>query len=367
MATSIENAVMNNVLCYIGTARHVLSDQNIVSACIMFYNETLIKEAKEILFNCAVENMTKRRGQNKAKSDVEDILELFKKLDDDSQPIPQFLCNGYAKMPPSSGFEVITEHLVGLVTEVNNLKEDLKNTENARKKEFSNMKSELKGMFKQGSSVSVNSQTSTTNNKSTEPMSNRNNSLSNSSGRKSFSATTIDRTQATNKKVNNGASGSNSGPHSSSSHNLHTSSNLNPRAPGFVSAIAPEATANKTPSEEVVDAGEYTVAMNKSKRRKLIRGEKMPNGAFKGVSDTRDLYIGRCDPNVQEKDLVEYVKNNIEIDIINSEVISKTDSNVKSFRISVLPDDAEKLLNAAIWPENVRVRRYFRGTLKKFQ
>ena len=82
MAPDITNAIISNVLCYLSSARSVLSDQNIIVACMTFYKADDIKEAKEIFFNCAVETMPKRRGENKAKYDTEDILKLMKKLDD---------------------------------------------------------------------------------------------------------------------------------------------------------------------------------------------------------------------------------------------------------------------------------------------
>ena len=50
-------------------------------------------------------------------------------MDDEEKILPKFLCDGYAHMPPSSGFDIITEHLTGLVMEINSLREEIKSHE----------------------------------------------------------------------------------------------------------------------------------------------------------------------------------------------------------------------------------------------
>ena len=39
--------------------------------------------------------------------------------------------------------------------------------------------------------------------------------------------------------------------------------------------------------------------------------------------------------------------------------ISADESKVKSFKLTVLAENEDKLLDPSVWPENIRVRRYF--------
>ena len=99
--------VVNNVLCYLSTARHENTEVIIVAACRSFYNCEEIVEAKEIFFKLFNKQVLKRRGDDKTKSDLTDILQLMRDNALASVHTPNFLANGYNKMPPSAGFEVI--------------------------------------------------------------------------------------------------------------------------------------------------------------------------------------------------------------------------------------------------------------------
>ena len=126
MPLCIENAAINNVLSFLSTARCSLTNQTIISSCLTFYNGEEILQAKEILANCVDEVAKIRRGENKVRANIVDMLETLKNKDDDGTNMPKFLCDGYAKMPPVSGFETISEHMLALITEVSSLREEIK-------------------------------------------------------------------------------------------------------------------------------------------------------------------------------------------------------------------------------------------------
>ena len=64
-----------------------------------------------------------RKGVNKLKSDVSDMLALLKKIDDNQLSVPLFLCDRYAKMPPAAGSEVLAEHIVNVMSAIADVKE----------------------------------------------------------------------------------------------------------------------------------------------------------------------------------------------------------------------------------------------------
>ena len=103
----IKNAVINGVLCYLSSARHTLTDQAVITVCLSFYNGEKISEAKEILFKITKDSIIRWRDESKARADLQDIITLMGKIDEENHDVPQFLADSFCSMPPASGFEAI--------------------------------------------------------------------------------------------------------------------------------------------------------------------------------------------------------------------------------------------------------------------
>ena len=121
----IKNAVINDVLCYIASARRTLSDQAMISICQAFYSHEKIFEAKELLYNFTDDNIVKRRGDGRVKADLTDIITLLRKLEENNVQLPKFLADDFRSIPPVSGYEVIAEHIIDLMSEMARLREEI--------------------------------------------------------------------------------------------------------------------------------------------------------------------------------------------------------------------------------------------------
>lgn len=66
--------------------------------------------------------------------------------------------------------------------------------------------------------------------------------------------------------------------------------------------------------------------------------------------------------SVDESGIKNYIKNELNVDIIDCVIISKSDSEAKSFKVTVNvnANECEKLLHGEIWPMNIRVRKYYK-------
>ena len=117
---------VNGLLCYLSTARHSYTEKALTAVCLSFYSPEKISEAKGLLFVSTNESATRRRGEGKAKADLQDIIAAFRKLDEKNVTIPKFVADSYKVMPPASGFEVLADHLVSFISEFALLKEELK-------------------------------------------------------------------------------------------------------------------------------------------------------------------------------------------------------------------------------------------------
>ena len=112
------NLVTNNFLCYVSTARHRMRNDDIVRTCIAFYKENDLLAGKSLLCDQIGDKPKWRRGENRLVTEVQDVLNLLKKCDDEGLQLPSFVCDSYDGMPPTSGFASIAESMVTLINEI---------------------------------------------------------------------------------------------------------------------------------------------------------------------------------------------------------------------------------------------------------
>ena len=334
MAPSIDNAVISNVLCFISTSRHIMNENSILASCLSFYNGDSIFKAKEILCSCIGETIVRRQGANKVKSNIEDILLMMKTCDDAEKELPKFLCDGYAQMPPGSGFEVLAEHIIGLVTEVAAMKEELKA-----------LKSQPRGSNNSRNSVSASGMRS-------EGLYSQAAQNGNNGKQKSTVQQTVQQIEEIPDHRQGGQSSTSkdSRASSSKSHIPHSHEDK------FLVLRNGKESVDFNSKEN----GHFQWNLVQNKRaRNTVKGSKTSSGSLKGVQDSRDLYVGRCDPQVSDEDLIKYVKEDLKIHVIACKAISKDEAPVKAFKLTTRAEDSEKLLDATLWPEYIRVRKFF--------
>ena len=130
---SSENVVVNNVLCYINSARHSLSNDQIIQCCLPFYDYDDIKSAKDNVYKSLKESSKRRRGDNAKKAEIQDILDALAKHEEREIPIPCYGADSYKAMPPTSGFEIIGSMLTTLFEEIFHLKNEINQYRNINK------------------------------------------------------------------------------------------------------------------------------------------------------------------------------------------------------------------------------------------
>lgn len=270
-------------------------------------------------------------------------------------------------MPPSSGFEIITEHLVGLVSEINALRDEIKANEASKNKEIQNIKADVKTLLKT-KQQNVQNLASGTSNASQQ----RNNVQSANNGvnqRQNQISLQSGNSSVNNRRVDSQAAGT-----LNLSKNAASKSNgkgLNAAAKEFISknnreTSGPQSAENDEDTSVSNDDSGYTMVDRRNRKKKsFITGNKTSCGAFKGAAATRDFYVGRCDTGVQEKDVFDFVKNTIKVNIISCETLSKSGASVKAFKIKIHAEDSEKVVNDSVWPENIRVRKYYNSSVNK--
>ncbi len=94
--------IINDVLCFIQSARSGLDEVCIVKMATAYYTPEINLAAKESFFKTCDEECPKRRQtkqyRNPSTHDVEDIIDLMVKME--GEEIPQYVSQGYGSMNP---------------------------------------------------------------------------------------------------------------------------------------------------------------------------------------------------------------------------------------------------------------------------
>ena len=109
--------------------------------------------------------------------------------------------------------------------------------------------------------------------------------------------------------------------------------------------------------DQQVNPNPWQTVQRKPKRQ-IVRGSRGSSSILKGVQENKYLYVGRCDPKVSTDDIMKYMRDEIDVEPLNCDVIAKPNIPVKSFRINVAASDIKTLLVPDAWPENICVRMY---------
>lgn len=339
----IENAVIDNILCYVSSSRHFHSDQTIISVCSAFFSAEKIAASKEVLCKHSKENIPRRRGENKVRSDLSDMISLFRKFDEDNMELPKFLCDSCSSMPPSSGFELIAEHIVGLVTEIGDLKSEISDLKAAGLGIANNSLESVKEDIKNIKQIL---------NKNPEP------SKSITRGKKvPFSFADAVLPKSTSETLFNSDSLKKLTSHFVEA---QSSQSLSSSAPMSGTSVPVEKRVPVLPDNSNITPANFDSWQKVNrKKRTTVKGSKKVTGAFKSACETRDLYIGRCDSTVSIENVVSYIRDEFDINVLSCECISKRDINVKSFKVTVTVDECTRLMDPDLWPENIRVRKFY--------
>ena len=121
----IDDAIENDILCYISSSRDALSQDRIILNASSYYNPETIKKAKDIICKIAnARNISRRSSEAYPKpeaANVEDICDCFEKIETERLVCPRFLAGGYTAFPPQ-GFEYISPLIGSLRDEVTTLR-----------------------------------------------------------------------------------------------------------------------------------------------------------------------------------------------------------------------------------------------------
>ena len=119
-----KNLIINNLLCFLRTAKDDYADEVLFDLLLSFYSSDEVKIAKELVADLLKKDITIRKNPGKKKKDLEDIIEYFNEFKDSTNHRKDiFVSDSYKRMPPL-GLEFIAPILTNLsdeIIKINNL------------------------------------------------------------------------------------------------------------------------------------------------------------------------------------------------------------------------------------------------------
>jgi hypothetical protein len=131
-------AMIDDVLCFLQSARASLDEENIVRIAISYYTPEMILQSKERIFKTCEEELVKRRiskqHPNPIIKDIIDIIDLMTRMEGCNKELPQYVSRGYGFMP-SNDFGRIADIICAIRDEVCALRIELCETRSDREKD----------------------------------------------------------------------------------------------------------------------------------------------------------------------------------------------------------------------------------------
>ncbi|CAF3775796.1 unnamed protein product [Rotaria socialis] len=105
----------------------------------------------------------------------------------------------------------------------------------------------------------------------------------------------------------------------------------------------------------------FTLVQRRRQGNKGITGTKKVNDSsrFKSAKRFVDLYVGRCDLNVKSEDIINFIKEELKIEVISITELKSRNTSMNSFKFSVDLINRDTLLSEDVWPEGIICRKFF--------
>jgi len=357
---TVNNAVINDVLCYISTARDSLAKDVIVMNACAYYRAEKILQAKELIHNIFCEKMvTRRRSPNQpntASIDLHDIMNIFDKYDGNC-PV-KFLASSYDSLPPS-GFEPMAaiisslrDEMLALRTELLQIKENNVRDQQALedvlciKEDVGDIKLQIRSMR----SSAVNPQVSSRSQVSHDYDEDATNSVN--------SAPVSGKTELPVRYAAAVAAGS-----ASSAPMSHVSSKVEKSMVRNIES-AQSTVVQGTTTESEQPAWQLVTRKRKNfqQRPKITGTSGALNSNLTAASQLErslDIFVGGCSLQSTTDD----ISNHLTAMNITVRDLSSLDTKAtwyRAYKLTVQACDRDKLMVPEAWPEGIFVRKYFK-------
>ena len=417
---------INDVLCFVSTARESWSKEKIIKESAAFYSDDHIKKAKDLFFELCDETAIKRkvcpRQPNVSIANLEDIYNLFEKMEGSSRTLPKFVAEGFMSLPPSSGFDSLASILCMMRDEISALRfevTEFRKSNSKDQKAFDNVNcvlqdvAEIKRLIHLRSAVFEGESSAT---KATDNVSDGDDLASqtlpvdvgsyitagdsNAAGNYEGNLSTV--ASASNSNVNNSQptvstssvnvgnsnSAGNAGMAVSAVANAPTSlvqsgrptvvtsevqnavlsaSSSNSYSGALLNATngpttGPSSATMSTGQRQRGGAAPWAARRGRGgawpQRRPPLRGTRTASAGLVAAVRTLDVFVSGCGLDTTEDCISAYCRNN-GVAVNKCESLPTRSRWCKCFKINANPVDRDRLMSPDLWPEGIIIKKFF--------
>jgi hypothetical protein len=364
----------------------------ITDRCIVYYSEDEIKKANDLLGEFLKSKPKRRRGDDKIKMELSDIIELLIEHQKDDV-FPKFVTDSINAFPPGHGYEGIAKGMLDMQEEIRKLKDEVKlnQLENRKKEELpqdievikeeiveiKKYMVELKGcLMKSGKAKSdktlsldiINDESFNVARNRAQPSAPP---LSQYSGTHYFQAS-----QGTREGM-----GNEYGDIIDTSFPLLSQNSVSPLLLGDDKSFKRESyvgiakSLRKMKDSEMEENYEEPIMTEKRVGKYIEDSEgfkrKVKNKRFQGIVGTRtqscglegvckqtEIYVGRLEEKTTVENVTNYVTKDNKFQLLKCEQLNCIIPDCSSFKLTIKEDQLAVALSAEMWPKNVICRRF---------
>ena len=344
-----ESLIASDLLCFLASSRNKSTKDDIVMSAVAFYNSEKIKNAKDRLFSICNERPIQRKAcsshPNPLVADVEDMVNLFAKMDEKDSVLPKFVADSFDSFPPSSGFGCIAPLICALKDELSALRHELIEV---RQNNIRDMKA-VDDVFCIKQDILDMKTLLFNKNSNRDDSPPQTNEVPQSEDSENF------RRYSEAVKSNNRVQSRRNPPTVAPTGNRRPSQNtIQPRNPNSQPrnpTIQP-----RNPTNSAMDDPRTSGA----RRQKNISGTRATStsGRLTGAPRIFDAFVGGCKNETSVQDIEEHCQS-LGVTVKKCENLPNKSQWYSSFKISAEWNDRETILNAEFWPQGVFVRKFY--------
>ena len=363
----LKDTVLNDVLCYISTARSSLSHDDIISNTLAFYKPESVTKAKELICKIAKEKYMVRKScaahPDPTSAHLKDIYDCFLKLERENITPPKFVAEGFYSFPPA-GFQYLAPMVCALrdeiaalrieVTEVRQSNQnDVRalNSANVVAQEVTEIKTLVQRVLHSFPSTPrpgnfrLDVEAVTT---QVEPPADPHTAHSDPHTADSDNRMTQNATG--NISTRDAVDGSNDGN--------WIIANNRPYANALRRNGLPLNPARRHSMIQRNGSNVPSARHNQRQRREVITGRRTSNSDFANDEPVVDIFLGGC-KTTATTDVIEAYCTRNGVTLKKCEPLNSRNEWNKCFKLSVTLVDREKILDGGFWPCGVYVRKFY--------
>ena len=375
-----DNIRLNDLLYFVDYKRKINAVNDVVSVCEAFYSSDAILEAKVLFYDIVGDGVDgirfiSRRGENPAKSNLEDLVNAMNKCDNDGVALPTFCSSDFTKIPQNNDGAIALNQIMFMMVEmkaqITRLEKKSASSFSAGATAVTPVDASADALVNASANLSTNASFATSANAKAAAPSPAAPSPAAPAG-DPIALAAPSATSALPENPLNGASSESPGQATSGVTKNSTitandlSSALTKVLPGVKERekddswrTAVSRASKRNPRQ--TKSAEEQVKMNFKRNRNTVIGKKPSSGAMSwgGANLTVETYIGRVDFDVTS-DLIKTDLVGRGVDVISIEENDTRHGLFKSFKMVIKKTDFDDLNSPELWPEGVVFRRFRR-------